>query len=188
MRNTIALTCALALLACSEKKRSSTDDEPSSASPASGRGDPVGFSTIDGALGAYEEAMKLAATTWPDAKLSGVRVSEEVPAEVRRNLYTLRLSFEFGSDPSDPTAKSGSIVCYPGCKPIRHKVKGTAAAALPCSLEDALEAARAAGLRAARPVVGYGNWNLDGKSGITFRDKADGPSIEVGASCKVAGP
>ncbi|MFO0613058.1 MAG: hypothetical protein U0414_10740 [Polyangiaceae bacterium] len=141
-----------------------------------------GFANVDEALAAFGAATKLAESTWPGAKLGGVRVSDEVPSGGSANAYALRVSYEFEADPADPTARSGSIVCAPACAPIRHKVKRAPAPALPCAPAAALAAARAEGLRSTRPLVAYGYWNVDERAGWTFRDGE--AVIEIGRGCR----
>jgi hypothetical protein len=114
------------------------------------------------------EARRLAEATWPDARLAGIRIGPEVIFEERRERYAVRVMIEFASDPTDAAAKSASIVCSPDCAIHRAKVDAPTFDWPACAWPDALAAARAAGLEAAQPVAGYGNW-------------ASGPSWEVRA-------
>jgi hypothetical protein len=104
------------------------------------------------------EGRRLAESTWPDARLSGIRIGEEVVPGTRKQSYAVRLAIDFERDPDDPTAKSAAIVCSPTCAIHRAKVKSPTYDWPACGFADALAAARTAGLRAAEPTALYGSW------------------------------
>lgn len=124
--------------------------------------------------------------TWPGAKISGIKIGDEVPPGERRNVYSVRVAFEFDADAEDPSAKSGSVVCSPGCQIIRHKVKRDPVAWPACGIADALRAAREAGLASSQPQIGYGSWS-DGAAVWSFKELRDSPKpiLIDGATCAV---
>lgn len=155
--------------------------EPSATAPSPGSG----VSSVDAVPELMSEALALGEATWPGAEVGGVKVGPELSREARRNVYTVRVSFEFTSDPGDSTARSGSVVCNPSCDVIRHQIAREAAPPFPCAIEDALAVAREAGLVSTQPTIEYGYWSFDGRPGWVFRDADDGPEIEVGPECAV---
>ena len=131
---------------------------------------------------ALAEARKLAESTWPDARLAGIRIGEEALPETRKNTYAVRLAIELESDPTDPTAKSAAIVCAPKCTIRRAKVDAIVYDWPGCEWREALAAARAAGLASATPVATYGSWS--GGPVWQFRERDGDPPIELdGATC-----
>jgi hypothetical protein len=104
------------------------------------------------------EGRRLAESTWPDARLSGIRIGEEVVPGSRAPSYAVRLTIDLERDPQDPTARSAAILCSPECVIRRAKVKSPPHDWPACGWADALAAARGAGLRAAQPTAVYGNW------------------------------
>jgi hypothetical protein len=156
-----------------------------------------GIATSDEVGAVIKEAFALGESAWPGARLSGVRVGPQAVELARTgsrvrlaNVYSVRVSFAFEVDPADATAKSGSVVCAPTCRVERAKVKSAPAAPWPCGFEEALAAARKAGVRAERPLVGYGKWAADFKtgqqwSGWMFRADETSPVVEIGAGCQV---
>jgi hypothetical protein len=160
-----------------------------------------GVGSVDDVPSLLEKAQKLGASTWPGGKLVGVKVGDEAKQLSRtgkrvrvKNVYTLRVQYRFDADPTDPTAKSGSVVCNPACRVIRHQVRPSVSPPpFPCPFDAALSAARKAGLTSKRPVIGYGSWAFDASSGETwtgwsFRENATAPVVEIGAGCKVVPP
>lgn len=173
----------LALVACGDdKKRSRADDEDDrSASDKADEGS--GEATLESVTPLLEAARAEGFETWPTSELAGIRVSLEVPPGERQNIYSVRVMFELDTDPSDATAKSGSVVCSPKCQVIRHKVDASPHPWPKCTLADATKAARKAGLKAKQPVVLYGSWG-DGPR-WSFKEQVESSSSIVidGETC-----
>lgn len=108
-----------------------------------------------------EEARRLGKETWPDGELSGIRVGIAVPPGRRVNMQTVSVGFEFKSDPTDATAKAGSVVCAPRCQLRRQTVDALTYPWPACEWERALAVARKAGIAASFPLGTYGNWSGD---------------------------
>jgi hypothetical protein len=181
----IARFTSLVLLALASSGACKAEDTASTASSKPAPTPKLGIDSIEEASAVIQEALKLGESTWPGATVGGVKVGDEVPKGVRSEAYSVRVSFEFDADLTDPAAKSGSVVCSPECVVIRHKIKRAGAAPFPCAFDEALAAARKAGVSPRRPLVAYGYWNLDGRSGWTFRSDDAAPVVEIGDGCAV---
>lgn len=150
----------------------------------------AGLGSVDDVAHAIDEALALGATTWKGAQVGGVRVGPAVPRRaginpgVRRNVYTARVSFEAASPDG---ALAGAIDCNPRCAVVPPgAIRRPVAAPFPCAFADALAAARRAGLTATQPLITYGYWSEQGRTGWTFQASAGAAIIEVGAGCAVA--
>ena len=184
-RLVVVLACAIASVATACKDTPKTGSSASS-SDASTSGSSHAVAGADALPTLLDLARAKGEKTWPGAKLSGIKIGDEVPPGERRNIYSVRVGFEFDADAEDPTAKSGSVVCSPGCQVIRHKVKGEAIAWPACGIADALRAARGVGLASGQPEIGYGSWN-EGAAVWSFKEVRDAPTaIRVdGVTCAV---
>lgn len=155
------------------------------ASPACKKRGDAGIASVDDVPAVLAEATKLGESTWPGAKVAGVRVADMVPRGGRENVYGVHVSFEFDADATDPTAKSGAVMCTPKCTASRAKIKLVVPPPLatPCSLADALAAAKRAGMSSKRPLITSGTWNMDRGPGWRFQSDANGPAIKIGDGC-----
>lgn len=163
------------------------DERPAAAGSAATE---AGLGSVDDVARAIDEARALGAATWPGAQVGGVRVGPAVPRRagispgLRRNVYTARVSFEVAAPDGAP---AGAIDCSPRCAVVPPgTIRRPVAPPFPCGFADALAAARRAGLTATQPLVTYGYWSEQGRTGWTFQASAGAPIIEVGAGCAVA--
>lgn len=155
------------------------------AAAACGKNEDGGLASVNEVSTVLQEALKLGKSTWPSAKVAGVRVADMVPRGGRANAYSVFVTYQ--ADPTDPTATSGSVQCSPQCRVSQSKVKtvGAPDVAFPCSFDDALASARKAGMSAERPIITYGNWNQDRGAGWRFQASATGPVIKIDDDCGV---
>lgn len=160
------------------------------APPASRATADTGLGSVDDVARALDEARALGAATWPGAQVGGVRVGPAVPRRaginpgLRRNVYTARVSFEAATPDGAP---AGAIDCSPLCAVVPPgTIRRPVAPPFPCGFADALAAARRAGLTATQPLITYGYWSEQGRTGWTFQASAGTAIIEVGAGCAVA--
>jgi len=149
----------------------------------------AGLGSVDDVARAIDEALALGAATWPGAQVGGARVGPAVPRRagispgLRRNVYTARVSFEAAAPDAAPT---GAIDCNPRCAVVPPgTIRRPVAPPFPCGFADALAAARRAGLTATQPLITYGYWSEQGRTGWTFQASAGAAIIEVGAGCAV---
>lgn len=150
----------------------------------------TGLGSVDDVARTIDAALALGAATWKGAQVGGVRVGPAIPRRAqfdpgaRRNVYTVRVSFE-ATTPDG--ARAGAIDCDPACTVVPPAtIRRPVAPPFPCGFADALAAARRAGLTATQPLITYGYWSEQGRTGWTFQASADAPLIEIGAGCAVA--
>lgn len=165
-------------------------DERPAAKSGGATGDAAGLGSVDDVARAIDAALALGAATWKGAQVGGVRVGPAVPRRgglnpgVRRNVYTARVSFEAATPDGAP---AGAIDCNPRCAVVPPgTIRRSVAPPFPCDFADALAAARRAGLTATQPLITYGYWSEQGRTGWTFQASAGATIIEVGAGCAVA--
>lgn len=185
----VFIACAAVGLAtaCKDSPKNGSSGRSGDSSPGGSSDSSSARTTGADALPALLElARAKGEKTWPGAKMSGIKIGDEVPPGERRNVYSVRILFTFDADAEDPKAKSGSVVCSSGCQIIRHPAKSEATAWPACGIADALRAARAAGLSSAQPEIGYGSWN-DGAAAWSFKElRSSSKSIGVdGVTCAV---
>lgn len=179
----IGIACGVGTSGCGK------GDERPAAKASDANGD-AGLGSVDDVARAIDEALALGAATWPGAQVGGVRVGPAVPRRgglnpgVRRNVYTARVSFEAATPDGAP---AGAIDCDPRCAVVPPgTIRRSAAPPFPCGFADALAAARRAGLTATQPLITYGYWSDQGRTGWAFQASAGAALIEVGAGCAVA--
>ncbi|MEZ4403349.1 MAG: hypothetical protein R3B06_25205 [Kofleriaceae bacterium] len=148
-----------------------------------------GLASVDDVGRALDEALALGAKTWPGARVRGVLVGPAVPlAEFKarsvHNVYTARVSF--GAAAGQPAA--GSVECYPTCTVVPPgKLTPTPGEVTPpCAFPEALAAARRAGLTATQPVITFGSWADQHRTGWVFQATHDAPPIEIDEGCRDA--